>query len=418
MSEAWRRLAQTARGESLIHQVAQSLYADGRWSFVALGHHLNGQVRIQVASQAGQALAPIEYPLDTAPCRLLYQANRPVDSLIYYPQLKRFSHWPLVHQFELGCYLGRRLDLPPALGEFHLFIMDKISRAEQELPKRLLVTAADRVADDLRRRADEQELNALRQMQQSNPLAFARLSPSGQIHQISEGFAQRLDKPQSELHGRHLGELVDLGENLSVRDLLANPAGIKRPARVIDRDGRPVWFSLELSPIDGQLGFVVTLTPSAPNEHNAFESGHLGDESLLHDRVQHELARLHRNQQVAALFFIGIDGGEVSEAQWHQLNDLLRPLLRSEDLVAQRDEQYLAVLTACFDNRGKPPREQMSAIAGKLHQQLQQWPAREAGQLVIRSRLLTSWDNDPAQVLDPAQATRWRVPDASLHSTG
>ncbi|MBY5920375.1 hypothetical protein [Ferrimonas balearica] len=412
MTESWRRMAQTAQGEALVQQAAQAFYAEGRWPLLALAQREGEHVRLICVCHSGQTLAPIEYRLEHSPCRSLYQSDRPLDSLIFYPQLKHFSQWPLAKQFELGCYLGRRLDLPDSIGEFHLFIMDKLSRAEQELPRRLLITASERLSMDIKRQTEHQELIALRQLQHNNPFAFARLCPSGRLHQVSEGFAEQFARPMDELNGAFLSDLVELGPNLALRDLLTAPAGLRRPCRLKQPNGQLTLVELSLTPVDSQLGHLLTLVPAPEGQNSGFEHGSLGDETLLHDRVQHELARLHRNHQVAALFFIGVEGHPVSQAQWKALNTLLRPLLRSEDLVAQRDEAHLAVLTACFDNKGQPPREQMNAIARKLYDQLRDWLPHGEGQLLFKSRLLTAWDKDPAQILDPELATTWVLPDA------
>lgn len=411
MTESWRRLAQAAQGEALVQQAAQAFYAEGRWPLLALAQTEGDQVRLLCAFHAGQALAPVEYPLEDSPCRMLYQPERPLDSLIYYPQLKRFQQWPLARQFELGCYLGRRLDLPESIGQFHLFIMDKISRAEQELPQRLLISASERLASDIRRQTEHQELNALRQLLQHNPFAFARLCPSGRLYQISEGLAGLVGRPMQEVSGSYLSDWIELGPNLTLRDLLAAPSQGRRLCRVKHVSGQETLMELALLAVDGQLGYLMTLVPAPEGQQNGFEPISLGDEHLLHDRVQHELARLHRNHQVAALFFIGVHDDTMTRAQWQALSDALRPLLRSEDLVAQRDDHHLAVLTACFDNRGQPPREQMNAIARKLYEQVRAWRPDDSATLIFKSRLLTAWDKDPVQILNPELATTWVLPN-------
>ncbi|MBY6185549.1 hypothetical protein KUV89_02720 [Marinobacter hydrocarbonoclasticus] len=409
-------MAQSGRGEALVSQIAQAFHAEGRWSLFALAQREGDHVRLLAASLSGQAHASMTYPLSQSPCRLLYEPGRPQDALIFYPNLKRFGQWPLAHQFELGCYLGRKLDIPPAYGEFHLFIMDKLSRAEQELPKRLLVTAADRIAQDLVDQAQMAELNALRQVQQLNPFPFARVSPQGHLFNASDGLALRLGRPVSELNGMTLSEIIDDSSLCHVRDLIGSAAEVKRACRLRVGGGRTELVELTLKPIDSQLGYLMSFVSASEDAHSGFEPLSMGDQTLLHDRVQHELSRLHRNNQVAALFFIGVRGTEVSTEKWAQLNERLQPLLRSEDLIAQRDPNHLAVLTACFDNRGKPPREQMNAIAHKLYDQVRDWLPATRSSLVFKSRLLTPWDKDPAQILDLDAATDWVVSSAQIPS--
>ncbi|MBY5991638.1 hypothetical protein [Ferrimonas balearica] len=408
MSEGWRRLAQAARGEALVHQAAQAFYSEGRWTLLVLAQRDGDHVRVLTASQGGQPLALADYELEQAPCRVLYQAERLVDSLIYCPNLRRYAAWPLARQFELGCYLGRKLDLPAALGEFHLFLMDKLSRSEKELPQRLMNTVAERLAADLLHQAERAELQTLRQLQQAAPFAFARLAPWGTLHQVSKGMAELLGAPSSELNGQPLADHLELGTGLSVKALLARTSELRQPCQVQLANGHSRTMALQLVPLDSHLGYLLSLAPTEETDPVADPSMPLSNHQQLHSRLHQELSRLHRNHQVAALFFIGIETENSPEpAAWAQLAERVRPLLRSEDLVAQLDDHHLAVLTACFDHHGEPPRAQMNAIAGKLHQQVVDWQAPLGGKLVFRGRVVTPWDNDPMEVLDPGKASDW-----------
>ncbi|GAA4902973.1 hypothetical protein GCM10023333_41390 [Ferrimonas pelagia] len=113
---------------------------------------------------------------------------------------------------------------------------------------------------------------------------------------------------------------------------------------------------------------------------------------------------------MAALVFIMADK-QAAPPDWQQITRYVRPSLRAEDLVAQISPHVLGALTACFDHQGSAPRTQLQAITTKLHQQLS-LAAQQMGQhlpLQLKVRVITQWDHNIEELLDPAGATPWQL---------
>ncbi|SHG86691.1 nucleotidyl cyclase domain-containing protein [Ferrimonas marina] len=394
--DAWRILAQAASGNALLQAVNQACFRATGWPIAALAQRLDDQVRLVAISDRGQLQPTGVYPLEQAPCQLLYRPHHPEHSHLLCGHLERFPLWRLRQQWGLQSYYACRIDTP--LGEFHLFLADRQRRAEQELPRTLLNTAAQRIAADLVARQQQLHQQQLEQALQVNPQAFVRIDPQGRMRDPSYGLSALWQCP-----------LADLQDSDWTRWQQHRPALLGPLVRGDQPSSGPAvdGYQAQLLPIDPASGHLLVLTPSQANALPLSQG--LPNQQDFRERLRQELARLARNQQVAALIFIQYQGEHTPP--WPELAADLRQVLRSEDVVAQLDANSLALLTACFDHHGEAPRQQIQAIANKVDKQVSQWiqACSLEGESQLAVRLITQWDHDLTQLLDPEEATRWSL---------
>lgn len=419
MIEAWRRLAKAGTGQALIHQIAQAFMYEGRWPLFALAQRQGNRARLIVVSQGGTNLAVSDYALENAPCGLLYKQPLAEDTLVFCTNMRPFQGWPLLQQFDARSYVAKKVDVPANIGSFHIFLMDRVSRSERDIPRTMLATAAQRIAEDINHQAEKHELNALRQTVLHGSHASAIITPSGHLDYVSRGMAELMGLSIEEVNNQPLSSLISLDPKVNLSAALASNDTTELTTR-IKINQQPQFMKIEITPLPVAIGHMITLA----QVQQTLQEPQFDDQLLTHDqladRLQQELARIHRNGQVAAILFVGLEGvSNVFDEQWTQLAAEFKELLRSEDLIAQLDQSNLAILTACFDHQGKAPRQQMNAIALKLYNQAKQWRSKHdfKNELRFKARLITCWDHDPDNILEQEKAANWSPNQIAAEAT-
>ncbi|WP_417347515.1 hypothetical protein [Ferrimonas sp.] len=411
--EAWRRLAQPAEGEALLHHIGLSLYRLQGWPWVALAEIVDNQVYLLAISEAGSPKAGFSYPLEDAPCRLLYPSGEHADFMVFSNNMRRFTHWGLLQQLPVRSYLAQRLSDTQDHRQYHLIALHNNLVEEHSLPKTLMATSARRLAAEIRQKAEHRELVRLQKITQHPSLALAFVDEQQRLEWASPGLSHLLGSPLNAMIHQPINRLFPQvsGANLAISrqqpvhlQQICTLGNGQREALVISIHGLPE-------------GFLLNVAPPLPDALFAEEE----QPQQLAGRLEQELARLQRKEEVAALLFVDfVSLGEDPIGEDHLSRLLswgaeqLRNVVRKEDFVSRLGDQ-LVVLTACFDHHGEVPRNQLTAIAAKVDARLKQNPPLEALPINhnLRIRLITSWDSDIDEVLDASHATIWQPQAAS-----
>ncbi|TKB50501.1 hypothetical protein FCL40_04955 [Ferrimonas sediminicola] len=406
--EAWRRLAQAAEGESLLHHIGLSLYRLQGWPWVALAEVAKGQVHILLLSEAGSPKAVPSYTLEDAPCRMLYPAGEHADFMLFSNNMRRFPQWGLLKQLPVRSYLAQRLSDTRDHRHYHLIALHNNLVEEQNLPKTLVATAARRMAVEIRQKAEHRELARLQQITQHPALALAYVNDRQQLEWASPGLSQLLGSPLTALLHQPVSRLFPMVTPANLAHSRQQPVQLNQICTLADGQRQ----SLEIAIHSMTDGFLLSLV--APHRGGTL----IGEPQpqQLTGRLEQELARLQRKGEVSALLFVDFSGPEADPLIEDQLErvlswgaEQLRGVLRKEDFVSRLGNR-LVVLTACFDHHGEVPRNQLTAIAAKVDTRLSLGVPMEGVAVChsLRIRLITSWDSDIDEVLDPAHATPWQ----------
>ncbi|WP_028114845.1 hypothetical protein [Ferrimonas kyonanensis] len=406
-ADVWRRMAQPASGTALVHQIAHCLYRLQGWPWVALAEVDHHQVHLRVLSEAGKPKAVFSYPLEESPCRLLYPDGQQADFQVFSNNLKRYPHWRLLQQLPARTYFSQRLGDAIDHRQYHLIALHHLLVDESRLPKTLMSTAMRQVAQDKRHHSQSRELLQLQQITQHPSVAMAYVDNRQRLAWASPGLCQLLGSPLNALLLQPVSTLFSSLDTSHLAVCREQPLSLRQHWNSADGGHKQLTLSLA-SLADGVLIHVHDpLHGDEPDSDNP-------PEQLAH-RLEQELARLQRKQEVAALLFIEFGLSDTltdPEQALEQLQQLTLPLVQSvvrkEDYVAQLGHR-LVLLTACFDNQGEVPRNQLTAIADKINRKLA--PALRHADFCrsyqIKIRLITSWDSDIEQVLDSDNATVW-----------
>ncbi|SDJ24312.1 hypothetical protein SAMN04488540_10673 [Ferrimonas sediminum] len=406
-ADVWRRMAQPACGDALMHQIAHCLYRLQGWPWVALAEVDHQQVHLRVLSEAGKPKPVFSYPLEESPCRLLYPVGQQADFQVFCNNLKRYPHWRLMQQLPARTYFAQRLGDAIDHRQYHLIALHHLLVDEARLPKTLMSTAMRQIAQDKQRHRESKELLQLQQITQHPSVAMAYVDSRQRLGWASPGLCQLLDSPLNALLLQPVSTLFSSLQGSHLAMCREQPLSLRQHWICANGEHKDLTLSLA-SLADGVLIHVHDpVHPDLPDSDNQPEQ--------LANRLEQELARLQRKQEVAALLFIEFalsdtqTDPELAVDQLQQLSlPLLQSVVRKEDYVALLGHR-LVLLTACFDNQGEVPRNQLTAIADKINQKLA--PALRHADFChsyqIKIRLITSWDSDIEQVLDSDNATVW-----------